>query len=57
LVWVLRDGSGKDGYLDIAAQSDSIEGIRQCLDEARKRKSRPAREFFSEFEAKHGLSD
>jgi hypothetical protein len=54
---VQQDAAAYQRLFDIAAQADSIEGIRQCLDEARKRKSRPAREFFSEFEAKHGLSD
>jgi hypothetical protein len=41
---------------DIAAQADSIEGVRQGLEDASKGNSRPAREFFSEFEAKHDLA-
>lgn len=42
--------------LDIAAQADARAGIRQGLEDARKGRSRPAEEFFREFEALHGLS-
>ena len=31
------------------------EGIRQGLEDAKKGKTRPAREFFAEFEVKHGI--
>ena len=41
--------------LDIAARADAEEGIRQGLEDAKKGKIRPAREFFDEFEAKHGI--
>jgi hypothetical protein len=41
---------------DTAAQADSLEGIRQGLEDASKGNSRPAREFFSEFEAKYGVA-
>lgn len=41
--------------LDIAACADSGEGIRQGLEDIRKGRVRPAREFFAEFEAKHGI--
>jgi hypothetical protein len=41
--------------LDIAARADAEEGIRQDLEDAKKGKIRPAREFFDEFEAKHGI--
>jgi len=40
---------------DIAARLDVEEGIRQGLDDVKKGKVRPAREFFEEFEAKHGI--
>ena len=40
---------------DIAARLDVEEGIRQGLDGVKKGKVRPAREFFEEFEAKHGI--
>jgi hypothetical protein len=42
--------------LDIAAHADPEEGIRQGLADAKKGKTRPAREFFAEFEATHGVS-
>jgi hypothetical protein len=42
--------------LDIAAHADATEGIRQGLEDARKSRVRPAKEFFAEFEARHGLS-
>jgi hypothetical protein len=41
--------------LDIAARADVDEGIRQGLKGAKEGKVRPAREFFREFEARHGL--
>jgi len=41
--------------LDIVARADSSEGIRQGLKEARMGEGRPAREFFVEFRAKHGI--
>jgi hypothetical protein len=40
--------------LDIAARVDAEEGIRQGLEDVRKGKLRPAREFFDAFEAEHG---
>ena len=42
--------------LDIAAQTDAGEGIRQALEDMRKGRVRPAKEFFAEFETRHGLS-
>jgi prevent-host-death family protein len=54
---VVQDAAAYQRLLDIAAQADSVEGIRQGLDHAKKGNIRPAREFFSEFEAKYGLRD
>ena len=42
--------------LDIAARADVNEGIRQGLEDEKNGRLRPAREFFAEFEAKHGIS-
>jgi hypothetical protein len=42
--------------LDIAARSDAEEGIRQGLEDAKEGRARPAREFFADFEAGHGLT-
>jgi hypothetical protein len=44
-----------DSQLDIAARADAQEGIRQGLEDARKGRVRPARQFFAEFEATHGM--
>jgi hypothetical protein len=41
--------------LDIAAHADAEEGIRQGLEDAKRGKVRPAREFFEDFEAEHGI--
>lgn len=53
--------SGKRGHkteaeqrlLDIAAQADAREGIRQGLEHAEEGKTRLVREFLAEFEARH----
>jgi len=42
--------------LDIAARADAEEGIRQGLENAKEGKLRPARQFFDDFEAAHGIS-
>jgi prevent-host-death family protein len=52
---VVQDAEAYQRLLDIAAQADAREGIRQGLEEARSGKGRPAREFFAEFKAKRGL--
>jgi len=43
----------KDHQLDVTARESAEEGIRQGLEDARNGRSRPAREFFAEFEAAH----
>jgi prevent-host-death family protein len=53
---VVQDAEAYQRLLDIAARLDAEEGIRQGLGDAKKGRVRPAREFFAEFEAKHGLS-
>ena len=53
---VVQDAESYQHLLDIAARSSEAEGIRQGLSDAKKGKSRPATEFFKEFEAKHGIS-
>jgi prevent-host-death family protein len=52
---VVQDAEAYQRLLDIAAAADAREGIRQGLEDVRKGRTRPAREFFAEFEAKHGL--
>jgi len=53
---VVQDPEAYRRLLDIAAQADAKEDIRQGLEDAKKGKLRPAREFFAEFEASSGLS-
>ena len=53
---VVQDAEAYQRLLDIAARADVYEGIRQGLEEARRGKSRPAEEFFAEFEVSHGIS-
>jgi prevent-host-death family protein len=52
---VVQDAEAYQRLLDIAAQADANEGIRQGLEDARTGRTRPVREFFAEFEATHGL--
>ena len=53
---VIQDPEAYQRLLDIAAQADAREGIRQGLEDARKGRTRSAEDFFREFEAEHGLS-
>lgn len=53
---VIQDPEAYQRLLDIAAQADAREGIRQGLEDARKGRTRPAEEFFRDFEAAHGIS-
>ena len=52
---VVQDAEAYQRLLDIAAAADPREGVRQGLDDVRRRRIRPAREFFQEFEARRGL--
>jgi prevent-host-death family protein len=52
---IVQDAEAYQRLLDIAAQADPQEGIRQGLKDVREGKVRPAREFFDEFEARHGI--
>lgn len=53
---VIQDAEAYQHLLDIAAQADAREGIRQGLEDARKRRTRSAEDFFRDFEAEHGVS-
>ena len=53
---VVQDAEAYQRLLDVAAQADAEEGIRQGLEDAKAGRVRPAEEFFDEFEAFHGLS-
>jgi PHD/YefM family antitoxin component YafN of YafNO toxin-antitoxin module len=52
---VVQDAGAYQRLLDIAARADAEEGIRQGLEDAKTGKTRPAREFFAEFETSHGI--
>jgi PHD/YefM family antitoxin component YafN of YafNO toxin-antitoxin module len=53
---IVQDAGAYQRLLDIAARADAREGIRQGLDESRRGRGRDVEEFFSQFEASHGLS-
>jgi prevent-host-death family protein len=52
---IVQDAAAYQRLLDIAARADPKEGIRQGLEDAKQGKLRPAREFFADFEATHGI--
>lgn len=52
---VVQDAKSYQHLLDIAAHADATEGIRQGLEDGRYGRLRPIRQFFAEFEARHGL--
>jgi hypothetical protein len=51
----VQDAEAYQRLLDIAAQAETEEGIRQGLEDAKLRKVRPAREFFAKFETENGI--
>jgi prevent-host-death family protein len=53
---IVQDAKAYQRLLDLAARADAEEGIRQGLEDVKKGRTRPARDFFAEFEAKHGIS-
>lgn len=53
---VIQDAQAYQRLLDAAAMADAKEGIRQGLEDVKNKKTRPIRDFFSEFETRHGLS-
>ena len=52
---IVQDAAAYQHLLDIAASASPEEGIRQGLDDVKQGKVRPAREFFADFEAEHGI--
>ena len=53
---IVQDAAAYQRLLDIAARADAREGIRQGLEDARAGRGRAVEEFFTEFEAEHGIS-
>jgi prevent-host-death family protein len=54
---VVQDAEAYQRLLDIAARADAMEGIRQGLEDEKNGKLQPIREFFAEFEARHGIHE
>jgi prevent-host-death family protein len=52
---VLQDAEAYQRLLDIAAQADAREGIRQGLEDARRGRDYPAREALEAFRRRHGI--
>jgi prevent-host-death family protein len=52
---IVQDAEAYQRLLDIAARADAEEGIRQGLQNAKEGKTRPAREFFRQFEVENGI--
>jgi prevent-host-death family protein len=52
---VVQDAAAYQRLLDTAARADALEGIRQGMEDVRKGRVRPARDFFRNFEAEHGI--
>jgi prevent-host-death family protein len=52
---VVQSADAYQRLLDIASRADVAEGIRQGLQDAKKRRKRPLREFLAEFESAHGI--
>ena len=52
---IVQDAAAYQRLLDIAATASAEEGIRQGIEDVKQGKVRPAREFFADFEAEHGI--
>jgi len=52
---VVQDAEAYQRLLDIAAQVDAREGIRQALDDVKRGHVRPAREVLEAFRRKHAI--
>lgn len=52
---IVQDAEAYQRLLDIAAQADAVEGIRQGVEDVKEGRVRSAKAFFAEFETRHGL--
>jgi prevent-host-death family protein len=52
---IVQDAEAYQRLLDIAAQADAEEGIRQGLDDVAHGRTHPAREVFAEIRRKHAI--
>jgi prevent-host-death family protein len=53
---IVQDAEAYQRLLDIAARTDSEEGIRQGLDDVAHGRTRPAKEVSDDIRRKHGIS-
>jgi len=53
---IVQDAEAYQRLLNIAAQADAGEGIRQGLDDVVHGRTRPAKKVFDEIRRKHGIS-
>jgi prevent-host-death family protein len=52
---VVQDAEAYQHLLDLAAEADAAEGIRQGLEDARAGRARPAREVFEDIRGEHDI--
>ena len=52
---VVQDADAYQRLLDLAAQADEAEGIRQGVEDVKKGRTRPAREALEEFRRSRGI--
>ena len=52
---IVQDAEAYQQLLDVAATASAEEGIRQGLEDVKQGRVRPAKEFFADFEAEHGI--
>jgi prevent-host-death family protein len=52
---VVQDARAYQDLLDLAAEANAAEGIRQGLEDVKKGRTRPAREVFDEIRAEHSI--
>src|SRR5215468_2340656 len=52
---IVQDAEAYQRLLDIAAQADAEEGIRQGLEDVAKGRTRPVRDFLESFRRDHGI--
>jgi len=52
---VVQDAEAYQRLLDIAARADTVQGIRQGLDNKARGRTRPAREVFDRIRRKHDI--
>jgi len=52
---IVQDAEAYQRLLDIAAQADAQEGLRQGLDDVAHGRTRPAREVFDQIRRKHAI--